>query len=203
MIYLGIDPGLSGGFAFINEAGRNDAPSIQLFRMPLIGDKDYDVQEMKRLLLIHLNGSIFATIEKQVSMPGQGLTSTFKTGQGFGILIGLLSGLEISYQIIPAPKWQRTLFVGQPAKQDTKVSSEIIAKRLFPTTDFRKSDRARIAADGLTDAACIAEYGRRTHGGGVIRQENLTAHTPNPENVDICLKCGAFIPSSDAHCIPT
>lgn len=202
MTFLGIDPGLSGGFAFIVESP--EGISLQLHRMPLIGEKEYDIQEMKRLLKIHpmLGGGMFVTIEKQIALPGQGLSSTLKTGMGFGILMGLLAGLEVPHQIIPAPKWQRSLFVGMPAKQDTKVSSEVIAKRLFPTADFRKSERAKNVSDGLTDATCIAEYGRRTYGGHEFRRENLVPHQPMPGNEVVCGRCGNVIPNSDPHCMP-
>ena len=48
MIYLGIDPGLDGGLAYI----RNEGPAtmLDLHKTPLIGGKDYDVQDMKLIL---------------------------------------------------------------------------------------------------------------------------------------------------------
>ena len=129
-------------------------------------------------------------------MPGQGLTSTLQTGKGFGILLGLLAGLEMPHQVVAAKAWQGKLFTGVKADLDTKIKSEIVAKRIFPSADFRKSDRARVAADGLTDAACIAEYARRLYSGNGVTVEKQRDHTPMSGNEDMCSKCGDFIPTS-------
>ena len=112
---------------------------------------------------------------------------------GFGILIGLVTALGLPFQIVPPQKWQKSLFVGLPLKQDTKEKSAIIAMRLFPGVDFRKSSRARKPADGLTDAACIAEYGRRTENNTNTQSNSLCAHVTLQENPDVCIKCGAII----------
>ncbi len=217
MKIIGIDPGLQGGIAILEtatypkfkvethslEEAKPTYPVMALERltlhtMPLIGDKDYDVQAIKNIFREHRDVALVC-VERQQSMPGQGLSSTFKTGQGFGILIGVLSALELRYEVVPAQRWQRQLFTGLKHGQDTKISSEIVAKRLFPTTDFRRSSRARVASDGLTDACCIAEFARRTMGTASTNRE-AKPHTPNPVNEEICLKCGAFIPIADEDC---
>lgn len=186
---LGIDPGLRGGLAFLNLAGQ-----IELYPMPTIADKDYDIQELKRLLSQNLPSLV--VLEQQIALPGQGLTSTLQTGKGFGILLGLLAGLEIPHQVVGSKAWQSKLYTGVKATLDTKAKSEIIAKRLFPSADFRKSDRARVASDGLTDAACIAEYARRLYTGNGTSIEKQVDHTGMEGNEDICSKCGDFIPTS-------
>lgn len=187
--FLGIDPGLRGGLAFLDDTGR-----IELFPMPTIADKDYDIQEIKRLL--RQFQPILAVLEQQIALPGQGLSSTLQTGKGFGILLGLLAGLEVPHQVIGAKYWQGKMFTGIKASLDTKAKSEIAAKRLFPSADFRKSDRAKVAADGLTDAACIAECARRLHYSGNGTIEKQIDHIPMEGNEDICKVCGDFIPAS-------
>ncbi len=160
-IFIGIDPGLNGGLAFVEDS------RIELYPMPTIGGgKDYDIQRMKELLLEPLEKGtrVVCTIEQQIALPGQGLTSTLQTGKGYGILLGLLAGMNIPHQVVSARQWQNQLFTGVAAKLETKAKSEIVAKRLFPSADFRKSNLAKKASDGLTDAACIAEFGRRTYG---------------------------------------
>lgn len=194
MIYIGIDPGLDGGIAFVN-----DDSFVELFKTPVIGGRDYDIQEMKRILTSHfISNTLFCTIENQISMPGQGLTSTLQTGKGFGIWLGLLAGLEVPYQVVGAKQWQAKLFTGISSKLDTKARSEIIAKRLFPGADFRRSDRARVANDGLTDAACIAEYGRRTYKIG--DQGSGIEHVPLESAPEICSRCGRYIPGDSVGC---
>lgn len=193
MIFLGIDPGLDGGIAVIK------SNKIELFKTPVIGGKEYDVQEMKILLRDATAFPSYATIENQIAMPGQGLTSTLQTGKGFGIWLGLLAGLEVPHQIVSAPQWQRKLFFGMRANLDTKDKSEVIAKRLFPSADFRRSERARVANDGLTDAACIAHYGRISMG----HQEPSTEaqHKPLESAPEICGTCGTFIPGTTTPCL--
>ena len=191
MNYIGIDPGLRGGIALIQ-----DNKKIVVIPMPLIGPKDYDVQIMSSIFLVMKESGIpiLATIEKQQAMPGQGLSSTLKTGIGFGLLIGLLTALEIPFQVIPPQKWQKNLFVGLPVKQDTKDKSAIIAKRLFPGVDFKRTDRCTTLSDGLTDAACIAEYGRRTgKTGGIIEDVDKCDHISLQENPNVCIKCGNIL----------
>jgi len=200
-IYIGIDPGLDGGIAaLIPPSNENQRTEVNLTKTPVIGGKDYDIQDMKRILSTYrmIGFDMFCTIENQISMPGQGLTSTLQTGKGFGIWLGLLAGLEIPYQVIAAISWQKKLFTGVKGNLNTKAKSEVIAKRLFPNADFRKSDRARVANDGLTDAACIAEYGRRTHivgdpGTGI-------PHTPLLSSPEICTVCGRYIPGDTEGC---
>ena len=198
MIYLGIDPGHNGGLAFIRKDG--SATALDLFKTPVIGGRDYDVQVMKQLLRRYQD--VYAVIENQISMPGQGLTSTLQTGKGFGIWLGLLAGCEIAHQVVSAKQWQTKLFSGTSPKLDTKARSEIVAKRLFPSADFRRSERAVKADDGLTDAACIAEYGRRLMGefsAGV--QKILVPHVPLGSTPEICRRCGRYIPGDSEGCV--
>lgn len=195
MIFIGIDPGLGGGIATIAGGKLNVA------RTPTIGGKEYDIQAMTQLLKGHVQFECFAVIENQISMPGQGLTSTLQTGKGFGIWLGLLAGLGIPYQVIGARQWQVKLFTGVKGNLDTKAKSEVIAKRLFPSVDFRKSERSHVANDGLTDAACIAEYGRRIHEGTAGKVSGIP-HYAGMVTPLICCKCGTYIPTAtenDCH----
>ena len=166
----GIDPGLKGGIAILHDALLDVMPT------PVIGAGEYDVQEMKNILLLAKKfGDPFFTIEKQQAMPGQGLSSTLQTGKGFGIWLGLLSGLNIPHQIVSPLQWQNFHFKGLSKRLDTKEMSVVIAKRLFPSTDFLRSSLSRKPADGLTDATLIADFGRRTY---VQEQTTQTQQLP-------------------------
>lgn len=157
MNYIGIDPGLKGGVAAIM------AGELTLWPMPTIGDSEYDIWELKKILEPFKGRSdIMVTFERQHAMPGQGLTSAVKTGTGYGILMGLIAGMDIQHNIIPAAHWQKRLFVGRSAKLDTKEKSEIIAKRLYPMADFRRTSRSKKGHDGLYDATCLAHFGKIT-----------------------------------------
>ena len=159
MIHLGIDPGKKGGFAFLDQED-----NLDMYTTPMISNKSYDVQGIKNLLLSK-NESLFIIIEKQSMRPGQGVKSTFETGKGFGILLGLVAGLEIPHKIVSPRKWQAKLYSSMSKKKDPKEKSKISAQRLFPSADFTKSERAYKPYDGLTDAANIAYWGKHIYKG--------------------------------------
>jgi crossover junction endodeoxyribonuclease RuvC len=158
MDIVAIDPGLDGGICILR--GR----VVQTFVAPTLGTgkRSYDVAEMRRILHDHISvlTGAQAFLERAQAMPGQGVSSMFSVGFGFGLWQGLLAGLRIPVEIVSPQSWQREMFKGLP-KGDTKASSALIAQRLRPDVDWRKSPRCRKSHDGITDAFCIGEYGRR------------------------------------------
>ena len=156
--YIGIDPGLNGGIAILHEN-----LMLDLYIMPIIKGKhkEYDIHKLTEVLTSVGTTSVFCTIEKQQAMPKQGVSSTFKTGYGFGVLEGVVNTLNIPYQIITAKEWQKKILVGVNKDKNTKQASALVSQRLYPHIDFRKTRRCKNLHDGLTDATCIMEYGRR------------------------------------------
>lgn len=155
MKICGIDPGLSGGIAFI--AG----DFITAERVPILnvtkgkGTKRFlDAWSIMRMIDEQDPDHIF--IEKQQAMPRQGLSSTFSTGFGYGIYIGLLVAARVPYTEISPIKWKKDLQV--PADKDAarKRASEILpdASELWQL----KKD------DGLAEAALIAYWGATRSG---------------------------------------
>lgn len=96
-------------------------------------------------------------IETQHAMPKQGVSSMFKIGKGYGILIGILAALKKPYAEIRANEWQKQMFMGLP-KSDTKDLSKKIAQQMYPTYDFKATSRCTNLHDGMTDACMIANY---------------------------------------------
>jgi hypothetical protein len=166
MIYVGIDPGLSGAVAVI------EPDSVQLFDSPTWEIKstkrvrgktievihhEYDVNGMNQLLMAVTlrvpSKEIMAGLEKVHSMPDQGVASGFKFGMGYGIWQGILSALGIAYQTIPPQRWKKTMMDGMGKEKD---ASMIVAQKLFPTADIRLRKH-----HGRADALLLAEYMRR------------------------------------------
>lgn len=152
-----MDNGLDGGIAFVNEKVRGAVP------MPVIGKKglgkrEYDLSAIVELL--KKQEPTHAFIEKAQAMPGQGVSSMFSIGKGYGCMIGVCAGLGIPYTLVHPKTWQKVMFLDLP-KADTKALSLIVCQRLFPSLSLKASDRCSKAHDGMTDALCIAEYGRR------------------------------------------
>jgi len=159
--FIGIDPGISGAITCVDSSGNIVNKTI----MPVIkiGTKNkLDPHSIiKWIKEITSTGTIqIVAIEAQHAMHKQGVTSTFSTGRGYGILEGVVAGLGLPYELIRAVDWQKVMFQGYP-KGKTKELSMRIAQQLYPQENFKKSERCVNIHDGLTDATLIAEYIRR------------------------------------------
>jgi hypothetical protein len=64
----------------------------------------------------------------------------------------------MGFELIEPKTWQKEIFKGLNAA-DTKQVSIMFCKRKYPSVDFGKYGKPFI--DGLTDATCIALYGKR------------------------------------------
>ena len=161
MIFIGIDPGLSGALAAISESGTlcfiDDTPAV------LTGKRrEYLVADMCRLVekcLAYCRPfksepeKVVAAIERVHSMPKQGVASTFTFGMGFGIWRGILAGLQVPVDLVDPTRWKKEILNGMPREKE---SSRVRAQQLFPGAGLdRKKDHGR------ADALLIAEWRRR------------------------------------------
>jgi crossover junction endodeoxyribonuclease RuvC len=169
MKIMGIDNGLDGALVML-DGGK----PVVLLVMPTItlhgatkDHREYMVADLRYFLNLHRPDHVF--IEKAHAMPKQGVSSMFTTGFGFGLMQGLIAGLELPFTIVQAVTWQKTFFTGmakgKKEKGYTKGLAAIVCSRLWPGTEWRATDNCKKPHDGLCDAALIAEYGRRELGG--------------------------------------
>ena len=143
MIFIGIDPGKSGALVALRDDG-----SISSF---IKGDEtEHDIAFWLRASAAGGNG-VVATLERVGAMPGQGVSSTFKFGQSFGFLKGILTALAIPYSEVGPVKWQNAMSCRTGGDKNVSKSA---AQRLWP---------AQKMTHAIADACLIAEYGRRTH----------------------------------------
>ena len=94
-------------------------------------------------------------------MPGQGVSSCFTFGMGFGMVIGVVQAIGIPYELVTPTKWQREMVSAADKSESTKKTSLNAAVRLHPNMDFRKSRLARNFDDNKVDATLICDYARR------------------------------------------
>ena len=155
MKYIGIDNGLKGGIIVLDEKQKVIASHV----MPVIGTtkKEYDIQAITKILLSH-NTDVICMLEKAQPQFRDGGKQAFKTGYGYGVMQGLLTALNIPFQIIPPKKWQKIVFDGLN-QTDTKLASALFCKRKWPLVGWKATQRCTTDHDGLTDAACIAYFG--------------------------------------------
>lgn len=153
MIYIGIDPGLDGAVAAIDDAGRvvavADAPVAQCGRR-----RDFLAADMARILRgILQSGPACAAIELVHSMPEQSAVSAFCFGRGYGMWLGCLASCGIPVDMVSPQRWKGVMLADMPREKD---SSRVRAQQLWPDLDLsRKKDHNR------GDALLIAEYLRR------------------------------------------
>lgn len=145
MIYIGIDPGQSGGIASL--VGDNTGTSPACVKMPETEKDCFDALE--KLQRINFT-AIFAVIESVHSMPKQGVASSFKFGRNYGFLRGCLIALGIPFEEVTPQKWQKAL--GCLSHGDKNVT-KARAQQLFPALKITHA---------TADALLLAEYCRRT-----------------------------------------
>ncbi len=162
MIYLGFDPGLSGGIAAIDPSLAGTGTVAKTFVMPVSGDQ-IDARAVGILvwdLVLKHDSAVLACVELVGAMPKQGLASTFKFGKGYGTILGVLGALGVRTELVTPQKWKGVVLAGTRKDKDAAVAW---CRRSYPDVTLRRSDRCTTDHDGMADALCIAEYARRTY----------------------------------------
>jgi len=151
MTIIGVDPGKTGGIAFLHE-GR----LLNAFRMPLTADgKQVDAQGVHDLLdAIARPWEDTIVLEKVHAMPKNGSVASFSLGHSVGVVVGVALGAGYRLRLISPVEWKR--IVGLPPGSD-KGASRAKASELFP--DKRELWKLK-KDDGLAEAALIAEAAR-------------------------------------------
>ena len=65
-------------------------------------------------------------------MPGQGVRSTFTTGYGYGVWVGIMGALQMPYTPIRPAVWKKAFSLGKD-----KEASRHRAMQLFPARQER------------------------------------------------------------------
>lgn len=167
--YMSIDPG-SKGFICTQIDG--------VFKHYSIEDNDlYQLSEIMAEIRSKYD-NLVCVIEDVHSIFGSSAKSTFNFGFNKGYLIGLLAANKIPYVLVQPKEWQKVVWnnadmvvsykqvnvkdkIVSKKVVDTKATSINAAKRLFPTMDFRKSEKAKNIDDNKVDATLMCEYARR------------------------------------------
>lgn len=163
MIWIGIDPGVNGGIAFIREGKQADYdPGVVLIGSCKIPDTYKDTYS----LLVELESSDpdemgFALLESAQASPAMGSVSSFNYGKGAGALEACLEISCIKHELVKSGEWQRSLRCLSGGK---KAVTRKAAQKMFPTLKI---------TDQNADALLIAEYARRLW---VARYEKSSRH---------------------------
>jgi hypothetical protein len=145
-VFVGIDPGKSGGVSILYNNSYN------AIKCP------NTVQEMA-MALVSIKGMapdipIYACIESVHSMPGQGVKSTFTFGQGYGQWLGILATLKIPYIQVTPHKWMKHFGPMPKEKKDRKNHLKHLAQQRYPNVNVTLA---------VADALLIATYLKETN----------------------------------------
>jgi hypothetical protein len=166
MIYIGIDPGLSGAVGIIQEDAiigpHDDIDVYSVFDTPTAlveGEKTkrkYLVPAMCRLLEPYAKQSgVLAVLEHVHSMPKQGVASSFCFGEGKGMWEGILAAFEIPTELVSPQRWKKEIMADQGKE---KSAARFKAMSLFPSL----ADQLKLVKhDGRAEAMLMAEFARR------------------------------------------
>jgi crossover junction endodeoxyribonuclease RuvC len=170
VIVYGIDPGLFGALAIVNEdhvVFVDDLPIHQI-RAGKKTRAELDVAGLRALLTAHTYDHVF--IEQVNARPGQGATSMFRFGLCTGQIIGLVAGLQQPYSLVLPRRWQRMAGCGPGPDEARRRAGQLYPDAVQYLTRRRDSGRADailIARAGLMlmrmDQAIAAHDGRCTN----------------------------------------
>ena len=151
MKIIGIDPGLSGGIAVL-ENNR----VLSIFDMPVMSEGKKNKRQLNSAQLVTLikdniksNEEVTVVVEQVNAMPGQGVTSMFNFGQSFGVIKGICSALSLPIYFVRPTKWKKyfNLIKTNKDASRTKVIQVYpeISSKLSRKKDSNKADAILIA----------------------------------------------------------
>ena len=151
MRIIGIDPGLSGGIAILD-----NSKVVELFDMPVMPDGKKNKRQLNSALLVKLIKDNIKNLEDTVmvveqvnAMPGQGVTSMFNFGQTFGAIKGICAALGLPIFLVRPAKWKKHFELINSSKDSSRTKAiemyPSISEQLSKKKDVNKSDAILIA----------------------------------------------------------
>ena len=142
MRIIGIDPGLSGGIAILD-----NSKVVKLFDMPIMPDGKKNKRQLNSALLVKLIKDNIKNLEDTVmvveqvnAMPGQGVTSMFNFGQTFGAIKGICAALGIPIFLVRPAKWKKHFELINSSKD----SSRTKAIEMYPSISEQLSKKKKM-----------------------------------------------------------
>jgi|TARA_R110000772_G_scaffold255854_1_gene372173 crossover junction endodeoxyribonuclease RuvC len=152
MLIYGVDPGFTGAVSIYD----TELNSLIVHDIPVIkSPKGKTLINLPKLLSILGNGQnrlSLAAVELVSAMPNQGVSSTFRFGQGFGQLEMALVASALPLKYVRPQQWKKYFGL----TKDKNQSRELAMERFPNNADLfkRKKD------DGRAEAALIALYAK-------------------------------------------
>ena len=138
MKIIGIDPGLSGAIAILENKN-----VLKLFDMPVMAEGKKNKKQLNSAQLVNIikkninkSDDIAVVVEQVNAMPGQGVTSMFNFGQTFGAIKGVCAALNLPIFFVRPSKWKKYFELSSQLskKKDVNKSDAILIARYYNDT---------------------------------------------------------------------
>jgi len=151
MKVIGIDPGLSGAIAVLQ-----DNKVKEIFDVPVMPEGKKNKRQLNSAQLVKLLKDIIFDSEEAVvivenvsAMPGQGVTSMFNFGQTFGAIKGICAALGLPIFFVRPAKWKKHFDLINSSKDASRTKAiemyPSLSDQLSKKKDVNKSDAILIA----------------------------------------------------------
>jgi len=151
MKIIGIDPGLSGAIAILE-----DSKIKNLFDMPVMSEGKKNKRQLNSAQLVKLindniskDEEVNVVVEQVNAMPGQGVTSMFNFGQTFGAIKGICAAMGLPIYFVRPSKWKKHFELINSSKDASRTKAiemyPSISDSLSRKKDVNKSDAILIA----------------------------------------------------------
>ena len=158
MRIIGIDPGLSGGIAILD-----DLKIYDIFDMPIMSEGKKNKNQLNSAQLVNIlnkhvlkKENTFVIVEQVSAMPGQGVTSMFNFGQTFGSIKGICAALGLPIFYVRPAKWKKHFELINSSKDASR--TKVI--EMYPSISPRLTKKKDV---NKADAILIARYFRDCH----------------------------------------
>ena len=151
MKIIGIDPGLSGAIAVLE-----DKKVLGIYEMPVMAEGKKNKRQLNSAQLVNIiksniikSDEIAVVVEQVNAMPGQGVTSMFNFGQTFGAIKGVCAALELPIFFVRPSKWKKYFDLINSSKDSSRTKAiemyPSLSSQLTKKKDVNKSDAILIA----------------------------------------------------------
>ena len=141
MKIIGIDPGLSGAIAILE-----NNKVLNIFDIPVMSEGKKNKRQLNSALLVTLlkeninkEEEVAVVVEQVNAMPGQGVTSMFNFGQTFGALKGICAALELPIYFVRPSKWKKHFELINSSKDASRTK----AIEMYPKLSNQLSKKKR------------------------------------------------------------
>lgn len=144
-LFAGVDPGKSGAVALLHGDGR-----VEFYPYTEPGCWDHVLRQA-----CYQTERLHVAVERLFARPGKlsSAKANFELGRCCGEIETLMRFNQQPYVSVTPQRWQKAF--GISGDKATHIET---ARQLFPSVDFRRTEKCKVSFDGYADALLIATW---------------------------------------------